>query len=353
MPPNPCSHTNAFTVGFALDPAGLPSGRYWLTVSASEDPLTLPDGEVVQPKVLPREDRLYIPPPPDSVPELRLGQRFLVFPDTFNNARYIDEDGHDLERSKIVFHTATLASIDENKFVFTVSGTSFKIAEPSNLPVTAIPGLPPLIEDPVVEDLERRYAGKRVWGRGQTAAECVVDIPGQAMAGGGPGMIPSSVHHVFRVYQSGLLRLGNNVGEFDGSGDSEIFMDGSPLVVWLDVPRLKGQVLPAIPATGPFPGVSRRQCIVTYATFADGWDLDRSYSVSAPPAGLPKTIQPGMTHEEVAWLLGYPPVYGAPAELNRLQIWRFHAALVDSFWVYFDQGGHVTTTKTNAPAQLP
>lgn len=340
---NPCSPFGIFKAGFSFDPAGLAPGRYWLTVSASEDPLMLPDGERVVPQVLPYEFKVYIPSQPESSPALRLGQRFLVFPGS--KGRYFDKTGTQIERGQIAFHVATLARIDPNRLLFSVSGTSLRIAMPANVPVTAIPGLPPLVEDPAAADLDRRYAGKHVWGRGQTVAECVVDLPGSNIGGGGAGTsrIPSTIHHVYRVYESTWLRLGADASDrFDPSGDAGTVIDESPLIIWLDIPVLKGTVLPARPAFGQFPEVGPQTCLETYSTFADRWDVERQLSLFAPPASLPKDVRVGMTREEVVWIMGYPPIYGDRAALDSLPVWRYRSGLVSSMSVHFGANGRVT-----------
>ncbi len=344
---------------------------YTLSADATVDPFTLPDGDPVAGARATLSDwSIYLPPQPAATPAMRVGQRFLVLPDA--TTVYTGDRGSEISRREITMHVAVLSRMDGKKLTLRVSGSPRVIvADAGNAP-TQLPGLPPLVDDGVVRGLNRRYDGQRVWGRGGLGAQCVLDAAGGTWSGGGPNSRPYTVKHVFRIYRSSYdLAIGGQIGAIGGGRQSE-FQDDSPLVVWLDVPadvtystisgtggmsvRAQRSGVQTPPPQTPAPKMPvhlgpNDACVAYFSYFADAWDMDRAYSLSPPPPGIGTTVKTGMTHEQVAWVLGYPAGYGSPAQLDRIQAWRYDNLPPFSYWVYFDTSGHVT--KFGPDGQLP
>ena len=263
-----------------------------------------------------------------------------------------------------------LERIVAEKLTFGVSAYDRKIVTGIGGAPTQISGIVPVVDDGSVRRLNARYAGRRIWGRGGLGAQCILRDPGGTWGAGGPNSRPYTILHIFRIYRSSFeLGIGGQIGAI-GGGRQSAFVDESPLVVWLDVPSdttftavggtgsVGVSAKPAGPRTSsapaPTPGRAvlgpNPECAAYFAYFADGWDLNRAYSLVPPP--YPQTgVKVGMTHEQVAWQIGYPAAYGSAAWLDSLEAWRYDNLPPFSYWVYFGADGRVT--KYGPDGQLP
>jgi hypothetical protein len=366
--PNPCNTIGVFKAGVAIDRHALPAGLYTLSAHADVDPFVLPDGDNVADAHADLQGwRIYVPPPATAAPALRIGQRFLVFPEA--NTTYYDASGIEIPRGDVTMRVATLVQTGARKLTFAVAGYARHIVTDKDGAPTQISGLTPLVDDGNVRRLNAIYDGRKVWGRGGLGADCVLRDAGGTWSGGGPNSRPFTVVHVFRTYRSSYeLAIGSQVGAISGGRQSS-FEDESPLVVVLDVPG--DTTFSAVGGTGsigvrsrsanaaPAPVTSAApvrlmgpnpECAAYYTYFADAWDMNRAYSLTPPP--YPQTgVKTGMTHEQVSWQIGYPAEYGTPAELDRLNAWRYDNLPPFSYWVYFGPDGRVT--KFGPDGQLP
>jgi hypothetical protein len=365
MTPNPCNPIPMYSTGFEVDPRGLPPGMYTITAQADVGSFRLPDGdEVLGTHANLRNIALYVPPAPRALPSLRAGQRFLLLPDA--DTEYRDEAGADVSRGDVTMHTATLVRTEGNRLTFAVDGYSRKLVAPAPRDVAHISGIVPLVDDRNVDNLNRRYDGKNVWGRGGFGASCVLNAPGGTWGASGPSAHPIVVRRVFRIYRNVDMAIGPQIGAMGGGRKSEYY-DESPLVVWLSVPD--DTVFSSVSGTGSIrvqtvsahapasaaplrvnPMGPNDACVAYYTYFADAWDMDRAYSLVPPPAGL-REMRNGLTHEQVAWVLGYPSMYGSPAQLDALRAWRYDNLPPFDYWVYFDANDRVV--KFGPDGQLP
>jgi hypothetical protein len=363
--PNPCDRRGVFAAGFAIDPRGLPAGMYVLRADAGVDPMTLDDGDVVSgAKAHLTEWRIYIPATAAQLPQKQLGQQFLLLPG--ESTLYRDASDREIPRRDIVMHTATLTHIDGDSIELAVQGTPYLLREKVAGSIAQIDGLLPMVEDVAVRDLNARYAGRSIWGRGGFGSECVLETAGGTLGASGPSDKPYRVKRVFRIYRSYYdLAIGAEIGAMGGERKSS-FIDESPIVVWLDIPpdaeftgimgtgamniaaRPAGSV-PAAPATPAHLGPSDA-CVAYYMNFADTWDMERAYSLVPPPSRLGE-MRAGLTREQVTWILGYPSEYAPISNLNRLSAWRYDNLQPFNYWVYFDAQGRVT--KFGPDGQLP
>jgi hypothetical protein len=121
--------------------------------------------------------------------------------------------------------------------------------------------------------------------------------------------------------------------------DSSVYKVLDPLELTFDARTAPKMVAVTTPAARPGlagdpPDRSRRGdlagaelfttgCRTLAARFAGSWDLERTLSVDAP-ATVEQTVHAGMTHEQVAYVLGFPPAsFASKAELLRAAEWRF------------------------------
>lgn len=352
--PNPCNRMGVFTAGFAIDPRGLSGGMYVLRASADVDPITLPDGDVIVGARASLADwRIYIPGTAAQTPQVRLGQQFLVLPG--DSTIYRDASGREIPRRDIAMRTAALAHTYGDVSDFDVQGTPYIVRANANASVGEIDGLLPLVDDGNVRDLNARYDGRSIWGRGGLGSQCVLQDAGGSFSGWGPSDKPYRVKRVFRVYHSYYeLAIGPQVGAAGGDRQSG-FIDESPIVAWLDVPhdvKYTGMMGTGSMSVAPHAGGldPSDACVAYYMIFADAWDMDRAYSLAPPPSGLGE-MRVGLTRQQVTWLLGYPAEFAPVAQLNRLSAWRYDNLQPFNYWVYFDAQGRVT--KFGPDGQLP
>ncbi|HET7815084.1 MAG TPA: hypothetical protein VFL13_12005 [Candidatus Baltobacteraceae bacterium] len=349
--PNPCDTIVPFRAGLTIETRGLPPDLYSLSARAPIASFKLRDGtEITGANASVDGWHLYVPRPPRPAPALRIGQQFLVLPEA--SSLYYDEEGREILRSQIAMHPATLALMTPQRWTFSVEGFSRRIAIEPRSDWTQISGLPPLVSDANVTSLNERYDGKRVWGRGGLAALCAPGAAGAELSFGAPATESFIVKRVFRVYKSSYeFGIGPQVGAWSGGRQSS-FVDESPVVIWLDVPKNTKFVSSGgySPGAGTPSGSGDGACAAYFTMFSDAWDMDRAYTFSASPYAQSE-VAAGMTREQVARILGYPAVYGPVEKIMASKAWRYDNLPPFSYWVYFDDNGRVT--KFGTDGRLP
>ncbi|MGA7570970.1 MAG: hypothetical protein WCA80_09215, partial [Candidatus Aquilonibacter sp.] len=319
------------TYRFAIDEARLAAGFYTINVDATANP-----------DVHRRNIRIYVAPQPKARPALRIGQRYLVVP--VSNVVYADKNGATIPWSGISLHVARVTSIDAATVTLDVADTPYRLREARSGDSPVLLGLVPLVEDPSQQAMDSWYAGKEVWNRGQLLSLSTSDsndlIDGKT--GGGYDVGTIRVRHVYRVAMPfyGLV-LGTRVG---GSGFGNFYFESSsPLLVTLGVsdPRHVGATF-----------------IDRFSLFADSWDMQRALSTVSPHVAhpnWPRTVleaidegraQVGMTHEMVAWAIGFPPYEGSPSALYRLSDWDYEYSPRETYYVHFGADGRARSTGT-------
>jgi hypothetical protein len=290
-----------------------------------------------------RSIRIYVAPQPRAAPALRVGQRYLVVPVT--NVVYADENGMAIPWSAISLHVARITSIGSATVMLDVAQTTYRIREERSSDSPALLGLAPLADDASQEEMDSWYAGKEVWNRGQLLSLCGTGSTAliDSKSGGGYDVGTVRVRHVYRVdVPFYILALGDMIGA-NGFGHASGFDVSSPLLVTLDV-------------RDPRPGFSA--CPQSYSLFADAWDMQRALSTVSvrtahpdwPPAMLEDiedhNIAVGMTHEMVAWSIGFPAFEGSPNELYRLSDWDYDSNPRATYSVHFGADGRVKSFGT-------
>lgn len=316
--------------GFRLDYDSLPSGMYTLSATAEPGFATRTDGSLEPLHVADASSMtIYVPPPPDRVPEPGIGERF-IFQSHFGYnreqaVRISDEHGvplpFDQVAARLLTYTGTISSSSGEAGVhFDRSGgkhlgvTFLGFSDPKD-----VPGLYPVIEDRVSKQMNAEYGEHRVWTRGTPDVFC--DACHEYMP-------PNSALFVVGVYRArgyaedmAIRQDGRNLAQ------PSSFRALDPRIVAL---RDRGSFGPhshMLPLSDSGPNA--------YATFSDDWDLERNLSLVSMEQSHPDwstsvrnaivAVKPklGMTRDMVAWMLGYPSTYGTIAQLNRLDTWIY------------------------------
>lgn len=220
--------------------------------------------------------------------------------------------------------------------------------------------------------LRRRYEGNIVYTYGQIVLRCTLRVA--TVLDAYIVLQPHTKLQVSRLQRrlqtSVPLHAGSS--EFSSSDSAFAYKAIDPLVVQFDPavrPHISGEsfiqrgaVAPVPPETGSSQteiaqsqetisaataSISSRGCKAMSAFAADGWDLGRTITRNVPKVA--DTIKRGMTHEQVAFLVGFPPIYGTKARLLRLDEWNYEQG-ARSFDIRF-RGDHVASYRL--AEQLP
>lgn len=157
-----------------------------------------------------------------------------------------------------------------------------------------------------------------------------------------------------RVYAKDVILAVGSAPGYMGERKSE-FTATNPLVAILEVPS-KGMTINAfISNSEKVPDITTSassSCIALWNTFADSWDFEREYSLKHPfkshpewPARMRKAmlkgeLKKGMTHEMVAWVIGWPSEQGTKEDLKALDQWTYDSVLPFTTDIYF-KGDHM------------
>ena len=324
---------NGFTM--TLERGDLPRGMFQVVTTVSS---------------LGSTNRQFYIPTNATPASANVGQRFIALPDALGV-------GTDLQ------HTAVWDDA-QNGSLFAAQHFTW-LADRSSLVITNLHGatysipvaqvltqadLIPIVEDENATALQNAYSGKLVWPRGGARLRCGYDPYGSAFYEVSP-RLPLRLRTIVRAYRNAELTLG-----FDGAFGDATYVAIDPLIITFELTRT-----PDIWGSGysdrhPAPGLSAHiwaieKCRFLYSVKADVWDFMRSYSSASAASQHPDwsaatirlinagKISHGMTHDMVAWSLGYPAALGDRKELNRLSVWRYpHAPGFGEATVYFKNG---------------
>jgi hypothetical protein len=324
------SDDGGVTYLYGIDEADLAQGFYNIDVSAPQNP------EVHARKIL-----VYVAPKQNALPALRIGQEYLVLPPPSDagvkalNIEYEDAAQGAIPFQAISLHIARIISLDTTSVTVAVAQTQHHLREPRSGNSPALLGLVPILDDPSQRAMESWYAGKRVWTRGHLQNLCA-SKPGLNIDW--PSNVIARVQHVYRVDVPFFeLALGHNIGA-SGYGRDSGFESSSPLLVTL-TPKTEGD--------------DPTRCADPFLFFADAWDMQRALSTSSvrqahpdwPPTMLDAIeqgrVQVGMTHEMVAWAIGFPADRRPLSELYRLSSWSYDDQPANNYYVEFGSDGRV------------
>ncbi len=301
----------------------------------------------------------YEAPVPPHSPELRAGQRFLdAAADRVNGVEgppivdpaLVDASDKPIGRARIALHPLTLTHVDTSvsPHVLTFDAPNVgTLRLHSDADAGHLPGLVPLVNDAEAARLERAYAGRLVWTVGGSNLGCV--SAGATVASGSVESDSAfAVDHVFRA--AGLPTHFNGIGGFGGSDRSSAFITDDPIIVVLypvGPTKFGGASYSNVGGAQPNLFDLRRDCVAFSARFADGWDFERSFRRASLENEHPdwdaatlahirtNEVRVGMTHEMIAWMLGYPPVFGTSTAVDRLEKWDYDNPAPFASTVYF------------------
>lgn len=166
----------------------------------------------------------------------------------------------------------------------------------------------PVVETYVPGDslslLNREFQGKRVWLYG---LQTIVCVPSLRVSGSQfvttSFRAPLRITHVDRSFGATVLLGPTYDAGFHYSADD-------PLVIDFDAGHLPPRLV----------------CGRAYAYAADRWDFERLYSFKPPRSALGSRVRLGMTHEDVAFILGFPPGKQTKSALLRARRWDYPAS---------------------------
>ncbi len=352
-------------IGLRWEPSTLKPGLYALQIAV---PVNGTDTATGKPIVLSEPTaslRVYVPPLPNQRPSQSPGQRFLCLPGWEEDLPYLDAQGRVVPRARLALKIVTLKRIDRSgrwpMLYFTAEGCRGQFHIENGGPLSALPGLKPLVEDDTARRLRAKYEGKQVWGYGGLNGECVTASAEERGSLGTGIQTPYTLRHLVRIAAEPVeLAIGASPNVLGGYRQSA-FITSRPLVAVLERPRRaqvlgfsyvsagKGRKRIRQTADG-MPLLQTSDCLGLYAEFADAWDFERSYSLLSPrqagahwPRSMRKAVlagelRVGMTPDMVAWTLGWPSDYGTAAQVKAQTAWKYDNLQPFHFWVYFKNG---------------
>ena len=295
-------------------------------------------------------ENLYVPPKPDRLPALVPGQQFICIPDSQQSLLYHDAaSGRLLPRSDLALKVLTLAKVENKsgsksalRFVLEGSGRNVLLSTSEN-DVTKLPGLQPLVQDDTLRRLQKKYVGKKTWVYGSVQALSLTIQPNTGASFDFDNSQPIVIQRLVRVYK-------RQAGGVD-------VVTSNPLIAVLDVPANAHWRSATFMGTPNFAAQAEASphtvCLGFWSNHVDDWDFERTFSLvnmyRVHPR-WPHQIRLGMTPDMVAWIKGWPPVYGTMAQLRKESKWQYPTEAIFSYWVYFKNGKVV---KFGADGHLP
>ena len=315
-----------------LDYAGLKAGLYTLRVSP------LPDAGRVEGRTVRTQDAakwIYLPNPV-SPPEAKVGQAFLCLPHGWEQPfPYRDLQGQPVDWRKVALRVWRLTRVAPRALEFAVEGLSARVqCAWEGDTVTNLPALLPIVDEPTVRQLRARYEGRSVWGYGGIGATALMRTRQATAALGFERLKPARLLRIRRIWQPWVrLPLGSAgyIGERNYT-----FYAHHPLVVQL---QPLGKAVSGAGVGGDaldqLMDAPQRHAIGFYALCADAWDFERAYSLQNPQTLAKRwsarerralqtgELAQGLSHEVVAWIWGWPSLYGTKQELTRRNEWVY------------------------------
>ncbi len=296
------------------------------------------------------EQSVYLTPQPISSAKLTSGQRFVGTPweqisgsieTPYKDAATGDPVLWRDIAAKIVTLRQVIPVLGGNKLVFVVEDYPGYVFIETGQAVSDLPNLTPLVEESEASALKAKYIGKQVWCYGGPGAQCVSSEPRMSISLLGSTDTPVRIRHIERI-QMPLVSLAIGQATFVGGDRSSSFVTDNPLLVILDkrFAALDFSALSYVGEDGEKLAVEvssnpEKYCLGLWEMLSDRWDFERSYSLTNPfkaqnkwPKKMQKAVRKGsvvigMTHEMVAWAIGWPAIYGKKADMLSLNDWKY------------------------------
>lgn len=276
----------------------------------------------------------------------RPGQRYLRF-GTEGDYRH---EGEVPPYPTLRSHVLTLVRMDGRQAVFNVDGLGEVVRKGD--PRAGFPDLAPLVEDPDLSALRRKYVGVPVWAYGGLKTDCLTS-PQTDLGFHAPLRSPLKIRDILRVATP--IRLNVNEADGDDVGDGASVTALTPLVVLV-------ASSPDFTTGGSFSSVTSEgegnddallalqddgtePCGDTFVLrLADTWALPRVFSLTPPGRDIPTEIPDNLktlNRQQYAWLFGFPSAsYGTVQELMASTTWNY-LNIPFSASVTFDKAGRV------------
>lgn len=339
-----------YWLGFHLNTDGLAPGLYRITVSLQPGFATSASGQSLPVTLDPWRPSLAVYVSPTArIPQLVPGQRFIALEAPIGSLRaaeFTDSHGVIVSGAEMWGRILTLTRLDATSAEFRAEGIAGPLYLPRPADATRILGLYPLVADETVDRLKAKYLGKRVWGYGG------LDVFSDDRMGTSYDGLP--ILGIYRAY--GYGRTLNVGGPFETSNVNVLtyFVALDPLVI-----RFGGSALSSVQ---PLMGTPIPQHLPTYAIVSDTWDFERLYSLASIADAHPSwsaailskirngKIEKGMTKDMIAWMFGYPSIYGTLEQVRQLDVWEYEQPAPFSYTVRFRNG---VVVKYDPPGNLP
>lgn len=333
-------------LGFRFRWAGLRPGMYRITVNLGPGFAFDGDGKPVaidKPFAKPSVS-VYVPMASAEAASPTKGGLFVVLPALGGPAgtTFSDDRRAPIDVQSLAGRVLKLASITGPSLQFT------SVDEPESITAARSGGPLPsevygLSADPTVWALRAKYVGHLVWGFGGLEFA-------DGSAGSGSTRDPLTVAGIYRV-EGYAAKIAVGLPQYWRDDRASAFIALDPILVVFRTPE--NITTPA--GTAP----TMRSA---YALVSDGWDFERSYSLESIRGAHPEwssatveaivdgKVELGMTKPMIAWMFGYPSIYGTVSSIEQLDTWTYDAPTPFQFTVHFRDG---VVSKFDPPGTLP
>jgi hypothetical protein len=213
--------------------------------------------------------------------------------------------------------------------------------------------------------IRERYVGATVWEYGRVGTAVCDATPftvGNAIVTFLAATFPAIPLRVVQIERATDRTVMMNDEVINDTGfQYEAF---SPLAVTVDVPNEKifyaGLGLTPVSTKLPTPDISdprmqaafREHCPASHLPLyaGDQWDLERLIALHGPGIDVTKHPIVGLTHEQVAFALGFPYAYATRDDMLKLSDWNYKFTAPNAMSVHFDGDRAV---RYDPPGELP
>ncbi len=229
---------------------------------------------------------------------------------------------------------------------FSVEGSKRRVTLQTDAGVGSLPGIVALLHDDKCDALRRNYEGRQVWCYGHGSSSGLTDNADYAISKEEWSVsTPVRIRHILRLDADNVSTAANE-----------------PLLVVLNQRY-------AVYKTADFYIIRpkyRRSRIVArlssgYQLFAGTADFERLYSLKSPHIQHPEWSRSvlhqldgedtllGMTHDMLAWTMGWPDDSGSLDQLRAMPQWDYHTDNPKPYIVTFDRSGRVSDVDWGGP----